>query len=586
MGHFLKLVTSSCLGTILAFFAFFMILLVFSLGFTLLNAPDTSISKQSILHLKLNSSTPELTNNVPNSPFSFDQTTAIGLNDLKRLISEASTDKNIAGFLIETENTALLPTKAIEINRAIKSFKESGKFCYAYGDYFTQSGYLIASAADSVFLNPNGFIDMRGMGVEIPYYQGLAEKSKISFDVYYAGKYKSAIEPYYRKEISPENRYQTREFLNDFINHMSSEIADNRSLDQETVLGALRNFETDNPESCLSLGLIDQVVYEDQLEDRLKEMTDSEDLNLVTMEEYFANSPNSSSSGKDRIAVVYAEGGIDQFGDAKGSISVERYEKDLDRIRKNDKIKAVVLRVNSPGGSAFASDVLWDKIEKIKDEGKVVVASFGDYAASGGYYIACGADFIVSEPTTLTGSIGVFAMMPNFSGLFKEHLGVNYDTISTGNHNFIYSSFTPKSEADNLKLQRNTERTYQKFLNRVAAGRSMDITQVDEVAQGRVWSGEDALQVGLVDSIGSLEEAILIAADLAEIDDYKTLQYPVIEQSVYEELWTAVMSEASIKTKLKPENEHKLLHQIYERLEPIIQATETPQARLPIVLSQ
>ena len=177
-------------------------------------------------------------------------------------------------------------------------------------------------------------------------------------------------------------------------------------------------------------------------------------------------------------------------------------------------------------------------------------------------------------------------MMPNFNGFFKENLGVNWDTVSTGNHNFIYSAFTPKSKADNLKLQQNTERTYQKFLSRVATGRSMDPDEVNEIAQGRVWSGEDALQVGLVDTIGSLEEAIAIAADLAEIDDYKTLQYPVIEQSVYEELWTALMSEASIKTKLKPEIEHQLLHKIYERLEPIIQATETPQARLPIVLSQ
>jgi len=445
---------------------------------------------------------------------------------------------------------------------------------------------LVASAADSIFLNPNGFLDLRGMGVEIPYYQGLAEKSNISFDVYYAGKYKNAIEPYYRKEISPENRYQTREFLNDFIAHMSAEIADNRSLDQEQVLSALRNFETDNPENCLTLGLIDQILYEDQLEDRLRELTDSDKLKLVSMAEYYASSPNARSTGKDRIAVVYAEGSIDQFGEGKGSITVDRYEKDLDKISKNDKVKAVVLRVNSPGGSAFASDVLWEKIEKLKDQGKIVVASFGDYAASGGYYIACGADFIVSEPTTLTGSIGVFSMMPNFSGFFREKLGVNWDTISTGNHNFIYSSFTPKSEADNLKLQRNTERTYQQFLNRVASGRSMDISDVDKVAQGRVWSGEDALQVGLVDSIGSLEQAISIAAELADTDDYKTLQYPVIEQSIYEELWTALMSEASIKSNLYPKSEHRLLHKIYDRLGPIIQATETPQARLPILLSQ
>lgn len=582
MRHFLKLVTSSCLGTILAFFSFFFILLVF----TLPKSPNTTIATQSILHLKLDVSTPELTNNVPTSPFLFDQTTSVGLNDIKRLLLEASTDDNIAGFLIQTENSALLPTKALEINRSIKSFKESGKFCYAYGDYFSQSGYLIASAADSIFLNPNGFIDLKGMGVEIPYYQGFAEKSNIEFDVYHAGKYKSAIEPYYREKISKENRYQTTEFLRDFVNHMSKEIADNRSLNQETILGAMHRFETDNPENCKSLGLVDHIIYEDELENRLKALTDSKNLNLVSLEEYYANSPYGKSTGKNRIAVIYAEGVIDQFGDNKGSISVERYEKDLEKIGKNDKVKAVVLRVNSPGGSAFASDVIWDKIEKLKDQGKIVVASFGDYAASGGYYIACGADLIVSEPTTLTGSIGVYSMMPNFNGFFKENLGINWDTVRTGSHNFIYSSFTPKSEANNLKLQQNTERTYQKFLNRVATGRSMDSEQVDEIAQGRVWSGEDALQVGLVDTIGSLEEAIAIAADLAEIDDYKTLQYPVIEQSVYEELWTAVMSETSLEARLKPEVEHKLIQRIYERLEPILQAAETPQARLPIVLSQ
>jgi protease-4 len=582
MRHFLKLVTSSCLGTILAFFAFFFIVLVF----TLPNSPNTTISQQSILHLTLDLSLPELTNNVPSRPFSLEQTTAIGLNDLKRLLSEAKTDESISGFLIQTENTALLPTKALEINRAIKSFKESGKFCYAYGDYFTQSGYLIASAADSVFLNPNGFIDLRGMGVEIPYYQGFAEKSNISFDVYHAGKYKSAIEPYYRKEMSKENRYQTTEFLQDFITHMSTEIADNRSLSTEAVIQAMHQFDTDNSESCKSLGLIDRILYEDELEDRLKELTNTNKLNLVSIEDYYANSPNGKSTGKDRIAVIYAEGAIDQFGKSKGSITVERYEKAIDKISKNDKVKAVVLRVNSPGGSAFASDVLWDKIEKLKDQGKTVVASFGDYAASGGYYIACGADRIVSEPTTLTGSIGVFSMIPNFNGFFKEHLGVNWDTLSTGNHNFIYSTFTPKSDADNLKLQRNTEHTYQKFLSRVAAGRSMEIGQVDEIAQGRVWSGEDALEVGLVDTLGALEEAIAIAADLAEIEDFKTLQYPVIEQSVYEELWTVLMNETSINTQLNGASEHRLIQNIYERLEPIIQATETPQARLPLVISQ
>ncbi len=582
MRQFLKLITSSCLGTILAFLTLFLVLAIMSIP----SSPDKGISSKSILHIKLNGTVPELTNNVESSPYVFEQTNTIGLNDIKKLLKTAESDNNIEGLLIQTESTSMNPTKALEISRTIAAFKESDKFCYAYGDYFTQSGYLVAAVADSIFLNPNGFIDMRGLGMEIPYFKEFADKSKISFDVYFAGKYKSAIEPYYLDEISDNNRIQSQAFLDDYLEYMSDHIGYHRSLEAQDILDAMNRYETDNAKNSKQLGFIDQIAYAYQVEDRLKILTDSKKLNLISLEDYYINSSYSSQSGTDRIAIVYAEGTINQFGDAKGSITVNQFDKTFDKLEKNKKVKAIVVRVNSPGGSAFASDVIWEKIENLKSAGKVVVASFGDYAASGGYYIACGADYIVSEPTCLTGSIGVYSMMPNFGEFFKDNLGINWDTIGTGQHNFIYSIFTPKSDSDNQKLQRNTERTYQKFLSRVSNGRGIDIDSVNQIAQGRVWSGKDALSVGLVDTIASLEESIMIAADLADIDSYKVLQYPVIERSIYEEIISTIMSESAFKAMLAPDAQRRLIDKINNYLEPIIEATETPQARLPFVLTE
>jgi len=406
MRQFLKLITSSCLGTILAFLTLFLVLAIISIP----SSPDTGISSNSILHVELNGPVPELTNNVESSPYLFEQTNTIGLNDIKELLAQAKSDNKIKGVLIQTENTSMNPTKALEISRAIRSFKESGKFCFAYGDYFTQSGYLIASAADSIFLNPNGFIDMRGLGMEIPYFKEFADKSKISFDVYYAGKYKSAIEPYYLDEISDNNRYQTKAFLDDYMTHISEYIAENRAINDQEVVSAMNLFATDNPEQCANLGFVDRIAYADEIEDLLKSLTDSKKLNLVSLVDYYTNSTAVSQSGTDRIAIVYAEGTINQFGDAKGSITVDQYDKTFEKLIKNKKVKAIVLRVNSPGGSAFASDVIWEKIERLKDAGKIVVASFGDYAASGGYYMG---PILVSSLKKTWVSTGILLVLAN-----------------------------------------------------------------------------------------------------------------------------------------------------------------------------
>ena len=279
--------------------------------------------------------------------------------------------------------------------------------------------------------------------------------------------------------------------------------------------------------------------------------------------------------------MVYAEGPVAFGGKEKGTINMEVYGKLLDRLKKNKRIKAVVLRVNSPGGSSFTSDNFWKRIEDLKEAGKYVVASFGDYAASGGYYISAGADQIVSESTTLTGSIGAYSMMPDFYEASKDHLGINWDTIGTGKRTFIYSAFTPRSDSDNALLQAETERTYREFISVVAKGRGLTEEEVDEIGQGRVWSGSDALEIGLVDSIGTLQEAISIAALGAELDDYKVLEYPIIKKNFWEQLLDQVAAGTQINMSIADSSMKIFSQHFKESLDQIEAACSEPQFRIP-----
>lgn len=579
MRQFLKLVTSSCLGTILAFLTLFLIIMFIGLS----NEPQITTPNNSVLHIKLDGITPELTDNVMSSPYDFEAPTSIGLNDIARLIRKAKTDDKIKGILLQTEECYLNTTAALYIATVLDEFKSSGKFIHAYGHYFTQSGFVIASVADSIFLNPNGFIDLKGFGVAIPYLKNFSSKSKIEFDVYYAGKYKSAIEPYYRSESSEENRFQTKEYLMDYQNSIVEIIAKNRSIPAEMVSDIIINYKADFAERALELKLVDHVMYWGEFEERLGSIINDSSPEYVTLGEYLDQNPIIKKSADHRIAVLYAEGTIAHTGENKGEVSMDRYNQWLDKIENNKKIKALVLRVNSPGGSAFTSDLFWKRIEDIKKSGKIVIASFGTYAASGGYYIACGADKIVSEPTTLTGSIGVFSMIPNLNKFFEHNLGINWDTISTSNHAFIYSLMTQKSDVDNIKLMNNTERIYAQFLDKVASGRGMTIEEVNEIAQGRVWSGLDAIKIGLVDTLGTLDNAIEIAADLSGLSEYRLLQYPVIKKSFYEELISDVLKETNAQSWLNNSSsiDNKLSKELMDYINYIESSCETPQARLP-----
>lgn len=578
MRQFFKFIFASCLGTLLALALIIGIFMAIGVS----SIPSSEVSKNAVLKLSFDDYIPELTGNLEQGGFSYSDSDFIGLNDIKRLIEEAANDSHIKGILIQTESPQLSPTSAKYVHDMIIEFKESGKFVHAYGNYFTQSGYMVALAADSIFLNPNGLVDMRGYGMSIPYFKNFSEKTGISFDVYHAGKYKSAIEPFYRSESSEENRYQSHQYLSAYQNSLVNLINKTRGIDLSDVERIIVDGLSQNADDAIELGLVDELVYFQDYEERVNKNFDLSKLNLVNLEDYYRAKPKSTADASNKIAVVYAEGEVAHLGKAKGSINMEVYGDILDRIRKNDKIKAVVLRVNSPGGSSLTSDLFWRKVEDLKKEGKYVVASYGDYAASGGYYISCGADKIVSEATTLTGSIGVFSMMPNMNRFFGDKLGINWDTIGTGNHTFLYSLMQTKSPADNKLLQGETERVYKQFKDKVKQGRGFSDEQIEEIAQGRVWSGIDALEVGLIDTIGSLEDAIHMAAAHLNMDTYKVLEYPIIKKTLMEELMTEFIRSAETKLKLAPSiPTSKITRELLKTMESIEAACAEPQARMP-----
>tara|TARA_Y100000385_G_scaffold289921_1_gene361018 strand:- start:573 stop:2348 length:1776 start_codon:yes stop_codon:yes gene_type:complete len=582
MKNFFKYLTASCLGTILAFGAIFFFFFLMAVS----SAPSETVSSGSTLHIKLDEIITELGGNVDQSGLTFEVIDNIGLNDIKSSIRAAATDRKINGLLIETQFPSIGQSTALSIYEAIKDFKESGKPIMAYGEYFSQNGYLFASLADSLAINPTGMMDIRGFGMLIPYFGELVKKIGAKVDVYYAGQYKSAIEPYYRTSSSPQNDYQSKEFLRDFQDQWISHIVENRNITAEDLEQIISDGTIVTAKVAMEYGLADKLMYRKDFDKMLKNAVDRKKVKYIDLSDYISLTGSVQSSSSDKIAVVHMEGTILNAGDQKGLISTEVYSKVFDRLMKKDDVKAVVLRVNSGGGDALVSDILWDRVEELKSAGKYVVASFGDYAASGGYYIACGADEIVSMPNTLTGSIGVFAMIPDLSGTFSENLGIHFDSIGTGANTFMYSTMVPRNDAQNRKLQANTEMTYQLFLDRVAAGRNRTKEEIHQVAQGRVWSGDDAVEAGLVDTIGDLDLALNLAAKGAGYDDdFKVLTYPVIETTFYEELLKSIGEMENVKAVLGLKKPKILNQKILDMVELISEKQlATPQCRLPFVL--
>ena len=583
MKQFFKFFSASCLGVFAA------LAILFLIGMYMISkasSKDTTVADNSILKLDLSRIIPEKTGNVKTDPWEMDANEAIGLRDIKRVIQNAATDSRIVGIMLTHKDVSLGQATIQSLVDELNAFKESEKFIYAYGDYYGQSAYFINSTADSIFLNPNGMVDVKGYGTMIPFFKEGMDKLGVKFDIFYAGNFKSATEPYRRTEMSEPNKLQTRTFLDGMLDVFQDQITTARGFDEATLDDIMNNYKGINAESALASNLVDELIFWDRLQDRLREKLGNEEnseLDFIGLEEYKSKIELIEKGPRNsRIAIVYAEGTVGYGADEKGSISDKQYMKIFEKIRSNDKIKAVVLRVNSGGGSALTSDIIHKEIEHLKSDGIPVVSSFGDYAASGGYYIAANSDTIVSMPNTLTGSIGVFSMLPNAQKLANEKLGVNFDTVRTHKHAIMMSPFLDMSPAQKAMMQSETDAIYDQFLGIVAEGRDMSVDEVHKIAQGRVWTGTAGKEVGLVDVIGDLDDAINIAGEMAGLEEWKIKEYPSIEKEWYEDLLKGFSKGSSAQALIPDDELSRALIKDYNELKSIMEM-EGPQCRMPFI---
>ena len=588
MGQFLKFLLASCLGLFIGFF------LLMGIGALVIGQAISSSEKvkdveaNSVLHLTLDRPIPEQTNNLEIDPFAFETESTLGLTAIVDAIDRAAEDDDIKGIFLEPEQLSAIGLASSGVIRdALVDFKKKGKFIIAYGDYYTQDGYYLAATADEVLLNPLGIVDLRGFSTQIPFFKDMLDRIGVNMQVYYAGKFKGATEPYRLNELSDANRQQIRTYLDDVYNHFLMGLSDARGLSVPELRQIANDYEGIDPNSALSSGLVDVIDHRDAALNRLRDrlgLEEDEDIKRVSLSAYAkASKADKDYSVKDKIAIIYAEGAIVDGNGTPGTIGDEQYVKYIKEARKSDRIKAVVLRVNSPGGSAMASENIWKEIRLTQEAGKPVVVSMGDYAASGGYYISAAADSIFAEPNTLTGSIGVFSLIPDASDLMNEKLGIHFDTVKTGDFSLGITPFFPMSPQGARLMQIRTDSMYETFLQRVSEGRGLPRDSVHAIAQGRVWTGNAGLKIGLVDALGGLDRAIDAAATLAELDEYRTTDYPKVKDPIQQlmEQWLGeenVRAQAMLKYQLGDQYKHY-------RLVKDLAESKGVQARMPYLLS-
>lgn len=528
---------ASCLGVILAMVAitFISIAIVGSIASSV--DKSESVESNSILRLTFDREIPEYTNNVESQSFSSlrSNSKTLGLHDVADAIKRAKDDDKIKGILIEPENLTLGGfASARTLRQALVEFKKSGKFIYASSKYYTQGSYYMSSVADQVYLNPLGIMEVKGFSVQTSFYKNMLDRLGVNMQIFYAGKFKGATEPFRLTKFSPENKLQYHEFLKDFYSIWLSDVSASRKINPIDLKNTIDNYLADSPENAKKFGLVDQVAYRQDLMEALRKkmgLEKSESVHFANIYQYASSNPAKLDlSAKDKIAVLYAEGAVVDGKGNNGSIGDLRYVKAIEDIAADDHIKAIVLRINSGGGSALSSETMWYALTKAKASGKKLIVSMGDYAASGGYYIACMADSIFAEPNTVTGSIGVFSVIPSIEKAMGDKLGVTFDSIKTGPFATGLTPFFNLSPAEGQKMQTSTERMYELFLKRVADGRHMQRDAVHEIAQGRVWSGQDAIGIGLVDKLGGLDKAIAAAAKMAGLKKYRTTNYPRLKE--------------------------------------------------------
>lgn len=491
----------------------------------------------------------------------------IGLTDVINAIEAAKTDDKIKGISILNDESSLGLAQYKDLRNALESFKKSGKFVWAYANAYSQKEYYLNSVANTIYLNPAGDLDFKGLSSEVMFFKDFQDKSGIHMEVIRHGKYKSAVEPFLENKMSDANREQMTALLNSIWTTVSTDISKSRNIPVTKLNEIANGLLARTPEMAKTEHLIDIIAYEDVYHNAIKKalkVTGDDDYNKISIDDYTQNNVTTAltNTASDQIAIIYAQGEIGSGEGDVNEIGEGSMRRSLQEARKNEDVKAIVLRINSPGGSAMTSDLIWREIE-ITKKVKPVVVSMGNYAASGGYYIACNADKIYAENNTITGSIGVFGILPNFSPLANK-LGINTEQVKTHENAANYSPFVPVDEKFKAFTLESVEQIYKTFVTHVAEGRKMTFAQVDAIAQGRVWSGTQALKIGLVDKIGGLDDAIAEAAKIAKIKSYSTQNYPEYEKNfndILSSLPFAKSKEAFIKEEIGEEN-YLLIEQV------------------------
>lgn len=577
------------LATIIGIFVFFML---FFFGIVLLGAifggesEGIEVKSNSVIELNLENISNDYAGKYKEPWMDvFSDKKCIGLSDIIKAIAAAKTDNDIKGISILNDESSLGLAQSKELREALNDFKRSGKFVMAYANDYSQKEYYLNSVANTIYLNPSGDLDFKGLSTELMFFKDFQEKSGIKMEVIRHGKYKSAVEPFLENKMSDANREQTTALLNSVWSSVLTDISESRNISTARLNEIATGLLARTPEMAKANKLIDIIAYEDVYHNAIKKalkVETDEDYNKISISDYTQKVTTTSLLDTDtdnQIAVIYAQGEI-QSGEGDVNVIGEgSMRRSLQEARKNKDIKAIVLRINSPGGSALTSDLIWREIELTKKV-KPVVVSMGNYAASGGYYIACNANTIFAEKNTITGSIGVFGVLPNFSQLTTK-IGIHTEQVMT-NENANYSPFVPINEKFKAVTLEGVERVYKTFVTHVAEGRKMTFAQVDSIAQGRVWTGTEALKIGLIDKIGNLNDALKEAASLAKIKSYSTQNFPEYEKNfsdLFAKLPFVKSREAMIKEELGEEN-YFILQQIKK-----VQLQKGIQARMPFEIS-
>jgi len=536
MREFFKYVFATVLGVVISFFLIILVSVLIIVGFVSSIETDKTVpvSKNSVLFMNLDQAIVERSPDDTFANFPLvggNGEKSIGFNDLIKALESAKTDDDIKCIYINVSSPNAGYATMTEVRNALLDFRKSGKKIIAYSEVYTQGAYYLASAADKVYLNPEGALEFKGLSSKVMFFKGALDKLGIEAQIIRVGNYKSAVEPFFTDRMSDKNREQVTAYLGGLYQTFLQGVSGTRKVSVAELHAIADDYKIQKPQDAVDMKLVDGLRYKDQVLEELKALSGKKsknNLSSITINDYAKNVANDKGeTSKDKIAVIYANGDIMGGEGSDTQIGSERISRTIRKARLDSTIKGIVLRVNSPGGSALASDVIWREIVLTKKV-KPVIASFGDVAASGGYYIGCAADSIFVQPNTITGSIGVFGVIPNLQKLYNEKLGLTFDGVKTGKYADIMSTDRPLTAGERLIIQTDVNRVYDGFITRVADGRKKSKAYIDSIAGGRVWVGTDAIRIGLADRTGSFNDAIVAAAKKGKVKNYKVVEYPEI----------------------------------------------------------